>query len=53
MIPRQLFIRERHTPAVGEIAPEFELPDSTGALRRLSELVAAGGVVLLFYRGSW
>ncbi len=41
------------TPAVGQIAPEFELPDSTGGLRRLSELVSAGPAVLLFYRGSW
>ncbi|MGA8025758.1 MAG: hypothetical protein WB992_01345 [Bryobacteraceae bacterium] len=41
-------------PAVaGTIAQEFELPDSTGARRRLSEFVSQGEVVLLFYRGSW
>lgn len=40
-------------PAAGEIAPQFELPDSTGVLRRLSELVARGPLVLVFYRGAW
>ena len=40
-------------PAAGEFAPDFELPDSTGATRRLSKLVAEGPVVLLFYRGHW
>jgi thioredoxin-dependent peroxiredoxin len=40
-------------PATGEAAPDFELPESTGASRRLSELVAEGPVVLLFYRGHW
>jgi peroxiredoxin len=41
------------TPKVGEIAPDFELPDSTATLRPLSELVSRGRLVLLFYRGSW
>jgi peroxiredoxin len=40
-------------PITGELAQEFELPDSTGALRRLSELVSHGRLVLLFYRGNW
>lgn len=40
-------------PRNGEIAPEFELPDSTGTLRRLSELVSQGALVLLFFRGHW
>ena len=40
-------------PAAGEIAPEFELPDSTRAARRLTDLVSSGGLVLLFYRGDW
>jgi len=35
------------------VAPEFELPDSAGEHRRLSELSAAGPLVLLFYRGHW
>ncbi len=41
------------TPAPGETAPEFELPDSTGRPRRLSELIAERTLVLLFYRGYW
>lgn len=38
---------------VGDIAPDFALPDATGTLVRLSELVAAGPVVVSFYRGAW
>jgi peroxiredoxin Q/BCP len=41
------------TPAAGEVALEFELLDSTGAPRRLSELISQGPLVLLFYRGVW
>ena len=37
----------------GEKARGFELVDSTGVPRRLSELVAQGRVVLVFYRGHW
>jgi peroxiredoxin len=37
----------------GEIAPDFELPDSAGGTQRLSELCASGPLVLLFYRGHW
>jgi peroxiredoxin Q/BCP len=40
-------------PKVGQRVPDFELPDSTGTPRRLSELVAVGPLVLLFYRGHW
>jgi peroxiredoxin len=40
-------------PNTGEIAPDFELPDSTGALRRLSQLVLQGTIVLVFFRGHW
>ncbi len=40
-------------PIVGELAEEFELPDSTGMPRKLSELVSQGPLALLFYRGSW
>lgn len=38
---------------VGRTASDFELPDSTGAMRRLSELTASGPLVLLFYPGHW
>jgi peroxiredoxin len=41
------------TPARGQIAPAFELPDSTRQPRRLSDLVAERTLVLLFYRGYW
>ena len=34
---------------VGDIAPDFELPDENGSLRKLSDLVVAGPVVLFFY----
>jgi peroxiredoxin Q/BCP len=33
----------------GDKAPDFELPDETGANRKLSEMVADGPVVLFFY----
>ena len=34
---------------VGDAVADFELPDQTGAPRRLSELLVAGPVVLFFY----
>ncbi|RFU39404.1 peroxiredoxin [Actinomadura logoneensis] len=34
---------------VGDVVDDFELPDETGALRRLSDLLADGPVVLFFY----
>jgi peroxiredoxin len=40
-------------PLAGEVAPEFELPDSTQTQHRLSVLVSRGRLVLLFYRGAW
>jgi peroxiredoxin Q/BCP len=33
----------------GDVVDDFELPDQTGAPRKLSELVADGPVVLFFY----
>jgi peroxiredoxin Q/BCP len=33
----------------GDTVDEFDLPDQTGAQRKLSELLAAGPVVLFFY----
>ena len=38
---------------VGETAPDFSLPDSTGTPRRLSELTKDSSCVVLFYRGHW
>jgi peroxiredoxin len=38
---------------VGDAAPDFTLPDQSGTARSLSDSLAAGPVVLLFYRGGW
>ena len=40
-------------PKVGDTAPGFELPDSTGKMQTLEGLVKEGGVMLLFFRGLW
>lgn len=37
-------------PTAGEAAPDFELPDQTGAPRRLSEFWQAGPALILFWR---
>jgi len=34
---------------VGDVVPDFELPDETGTPRRLTDLLAGGPVVLFFY----
>lgn len=38
---------------VGAIAPDFTLPDARGGTVMLSEKLAAGPVVLTWYRGGW
>jgi len=38
---------------VGDIAPDFVLPDIQGKRVCLSELLALGPVVLTFFRGGW
>jgi peroxiredoxin len=42
-----------NVPVAGELAPEFELPDSRRVPHRLSELISHSRLVLLFYRGNW
>ncbi|MFC0314296.1 peroxiredoxin [Gordonia phosphorivorans] len=37
----------------GETAPDFALPDQTGTVRRLGELLAEGPVVLFFYPAAF
>jgi len=37
----------------GDKAPDFELPDATGKIVRLSDLLKSGPVVLTWYRGGW
>lgn len=39
--------------AVGNVLGDFTLPDATGRNVSLSELVADGPAVLVFYRGGW
>lgn len=39
--------------AVGSAAPLFELLDGTGATVGLADRLAAGPVVVVFYRGGW
>ena len=39
--------------AVGQAAPDFELPDARGGSVTLSGLRGEGPVVLVFYRGAW
>lgn len=38
---------------VGDAAPSFVLPDAMGRQVRLSELLARGPVVMVWYRGGW
>lgn len=38
---------------VGDVAPDFTLPDATGQSVSLSELLKQGPVVINFYRGEW
>jgi hypothetical protein len=38
---------------VGEMAPDFTLPNTSGELVKLSGLLAQGPVVVTFYRGTW
>ncbi len=38
---------------IGERAPDFVLPDATGAKVALSDRLEAGPVVVSFYRGAW
>jgi peroxiredoxin len=38
---------------VGELAPDFTLPNASGDAVALAELLGRGPVVLVFYRGEW
>ena len=46
---------DTRTPPVeaAALAPVFELTDTSGATHRLSDLVADGPAVIVFYRGYW
>jgi peroxiredoxin len=43
----------RHSAQLGQIAPEFTLPDAHRQEVSLSHLLQKGPVVLCFYRGEW
>jgi hypothetical protein len=38
---------------IGQPAPDFTLPNTSGQTVSLKELLARGAVVLSFYRGRW
>jgi peroxiredoxin len=40
-------------PKIGDLMPPFVLPDATGRLHSLDEMLAAGPVVISFNRGHW
>jgi len=41
-------------PEIGELVPDFVLPDQTGRLLRFSEYRGEGQALILFYRSaSW
>jgi peroxiredoxin len=43
----------RHALQVGQLAPNFTLPDADGQPQTLASLLQNGPVVLTFYRGNW
>ena len=40
-------------PAVGDLAPPFELPDTGGRMVRSVDLLERGPLIVSFYRGVW
>jgi peroxiredoxin len=42
-----------NAPKLGERMPDFVMPDQTGRLRKLGELIKTGPVVIAFHRGHW
>lgn len=44
---------ERSSVQVGQRLPPFALPDAAGHIVRSDELLAAGPLVVTFYRGGW
>ena len=43
----------RDAKNIDDVAPDFTLPDATGKLVKLSDLLKKGPVVLTWYRGGW
>ncbi len=44
---------EQQILAVGDLAPEFALPDNNGRIVRSADLLALGPVIVNFFRGRW
>jgi peroxiredoxin len=44
---------DRNAPHLGDIAPDFTLPDQRGRAVNLYEALRRGPVILSFYRGGW
>lgn len=42
-----------HSPEVGDVFPDFTLPDARGRLWNLDRWLAKGPLVLSFHRGTW
>ncbi|MBS0249522.1 MAG: AhpC/TSA family protein [Proteobacteria bacterium] len=42
-----------NAPKPGEPMPEFMMPDQTGKLRNLGEIIESGPAVIAFHRGHW
>ena len=40
-------------PTVGDVSPDFELPDQLGRMVRSNDLLTTGPLVISFYRGNW
>jgi hypothetical protein len=43
----------QNAPGPGDVMPQFALPDETGRLVSLDQLLAAGPVAVTFHRGHW
>ena len=43
----------RGAPAIGSVAPPFDLPDARGGRVSLPDQLERGPVVITFYRGAW
>lgn len=42
-----------HGPAVGDVLPDFALPDADGRIVNSDDILAQGPLALVFFRGPW
>lgn len=52
-VPEEFLGKTSNTVTLESIAPDFALPNADGEMRKLSELLQNGPVILTFYRGGW